>query len=115
MGGSYRKWLAARGRRVTPEQAAEHRHLVEDAVPLCRAMREFLDRHGRPDMPIPKVDPDEARQLQQAIDIIEGAAVPVSLLEIEEDPAEARRRLWLRRGNKNRSRCVYTDEDEENK
>jgi hypothetical protein len=84
---TYRDWLEERDYKVSPEEYASHKHLVTLSIPLLKELRRLAhDFGGHYSFPTSKFNPHEQKVLEEAIRIIDNAAIPVAMLKVEQPP-----------------------------
>lgn len=84
---TYYEWLKARGYKLTPMQAADHRHFVAAALPIERGLNSLLDSFGKYNTfeAGRKFSQEELETLRSARRILELSIIPSGLIRIVKD------------------------------
>lgn len=106
----YRRDLMAKDFQVTSNERATHMHILERAMPVKKGLTELLDQLSRHDA----LDPAEAAQIEETIQLIDGLLYPMSLLNEVEDPREVAIRSMFARSLRARSKPeeIEAEDDE---
>ncbi len=88
MAQTYRDWLKDREYKVTPEQHADHRHMLAAVDPVEKGLERLMHDFGVGETfeGGAKFNREELETLRAAHRILQGVEIPVALLQVEQKP-----------------------------